>query len=138
MRASDPHSWMWSEALDLLAQAERMHRQAFGPRRSDTRTPCWEPPVDVLETEDETIVIAAMPGVDPATVRVEIDGVAMTLFGERTLPVQVRNATIHRMEVPQGCFRRRVAIPAGNYEGIERTMSNGCLIIVLRKAGRVR
>ena len=31
MRASDPRSWMWSEALEMLARAERMQRQIFQP-----------------------------------------------------------------------------------------------------------
>src|SRR5690348_3309566 len=58
----DPNDWMWSQALQMLAQAERMHRQMFLPvgRRSQA---FWEPPVDVIETEREVLVFAALPGV---------------------------------------------------------------------------
>ena len=33
MNRGDPRDWMWSEALQMLAQAERLHRQVFQPRR---------------------------------------------------------------------------------------------------------
>ena len=42
--------WMWSEACDMLARAERMHRELFRPAGSQARQPAWEPPVDILET----------------------------------------------------------------------------------------
>ena len=46
----------------MLARAERLHRQAFR-LRSSQRVPAWEPPVDVLETGREVLVIVALPGV---------------------------------------------------------------------------
>jgi HSP20 family protein len=138
MRSSNFHDWMWSEALDLLSQADRLHRRAFGPQRTDTRAPSWEPPVDVLETEDEVIVLAAMPGVDPATMSITIEGADLVVSGERVLPAQLRLAKVHRLELPQGSLRRRIPIPDGRYDTIDRTLSNGCLVVVLRKVGGTR
>lgn len=133
MRSSDPRSWMWSDALDMLARAERMHRDVFQPRRGDFRTPCWEPPVDVLETEREIIVLTALPGVDPATIGTVIEEGALVISGERTLPPQLRTATIHRLELPQGRFFRRVPIPPGAYDDVRRASVDGCLVVTLRK-----
>ncbi len=31
MARDDARDWMWSEALQMLAQAERLHRQVFRP-----------------------------------------------------------------------------------------------------------
>ena len=45
MQPKNPLDWMLSEALDSLTRAERM-RQQFGRQEA-----CWEPPIDVLETE---------------------------------------------------------------------------------------
>ena len=56
-------NWMWSEACEMLARAERMHRDFFRPPRERARQPSWEPPVDVLETEREVLVLVALPGV---------------------------------------------------------------------------
>jgi HSP20 family molecular chaperone IbpA len=124
---------MWSEALSMLARAERMHQQMFLPvgRRAPA---AWEPPVDVLETEREVLVFAALPGVDVGKVEVAIDGGSLVIAGHRVLPPQLRTATIHRMELPQGRFERRVALPNGRYDGVRRAEANGCLVISLSKA----
>ena len=46
-----PNNWMWSEACEMLARAERLHRDFFRPTRSAGQLPSWEPPDDVLETD---------------------------------------------------------------------------------------
>lgn len=135
MKKTDPHAWMWSDALEMLSRAERMHRQMFQPAHTTARrrVPCWEPPVDVLETERELLVFAALPGVDPDRINVAIHNGALTISGERTLPPELRTATIHRMELPQGRFERQVALPPGRYEVSRPSVVNGTLAIVLRK-----
>ena len=133
MRGSDPHGWMWSEAIEMLARAERLHQQMFRPRRPTAQMPRWEPPVDVLETEHEVLVLAALPGVDVEQVRAVIEDGALSISGERTLPPELRTAVIHRLELPQGHFERRIALPAGRYDAVLRTTVNGCLLVKLRK-----
>ena len=126
-------NWMWSEALEMMARAERMHREIFQPQRGDPRLACWEPPVDVLETDREVLVFTALPGVDPATITTAIEDGILLISGERILPAELRTAIIHRLELPQGCFRRRVQIPRGVYDDVRRSSANGCLVVTLRK-----
>lgn len=130
--------WMWSEACDVLARVDRLHRQFFQPTRSRERLPVWEPPVDVLETESELLVLVALPGVDSERVEVAIDGAYLVVAGSRVLPPQLQTAVIHRLELPQGYFERRIPLPAGHYDNVERTAAYGCLVITLRKAGAAR
>src|SRR4051794_10525302 len=120
MRRDHPAAWMWAEALQMLSKTERLHRQLFRPagRRADQA--CWEPPVDVLETEHEVLVVAALPGVDPEAVETVIDDGVLVMTGVRVLPRELETAVIHRMELPQGCFERRVGLPAGRYDGVRR------------------
>ena len=122
--------WMWSEACDSLARAERLHRQFFQPRRPGT----WEPPVDILETDREVLLFFALPGVSIDKVEAIIDGADLVVVGTRVLPPQLRTATIHRIELPQGRFERRVRLPAGRYRDVARAAADGCLVITLRKA----
>ena len=129
---SDPHDWMWSEALQMLARAERMHQQMFLPVARQAKI-SWEPPVDVFETEREVMVLAALPGVDVAKVAAGIDGRTLVISGQRTFPPELASATIHRLELPQGRFERRVQLPAGRYDGVKRAELNGCLVISLSK-----
>ena len=65
--------WMWSEALEMLARAERMHRDLFKPAIGKARQPAWEPPVDILETESEVLALVALPGVNSESVEAVID-----------------------------------------------------------------
>ena len=127
-----PNNWMWSEACDMLARAERMHRELFRPARAN-RLPAWEPPVDVLETEREVLVLAALPGVEVEKVEAHIHDGALVISGHRLLPKEWRTAVTHRLELPQGRFERRVTLPAGRYDGVRRAAANGCLLVSLSK-----
>ena len=134
MARGDPRDWMWSDALQMLAQAERLHRQVFRPVASE-RGPSWEPPVDVLESEDAVLILAALPGVDAKKVQVVIEGGALFISGERALPDEFRAAFVHRLELPRGRFARRIDLPPGCYGAVHRSSANGCLAITLTKVG---
>ena len=122
--------WMWSEACDQLVRAERLHRQVFQPRHSGT----WEPPGDILETEREVLIFVALPGVSLDKAEAVIDGADLVIAGTRVLPPQLLTAVIHRIELPQGRFERRVRLPAGRYRDVRRSAADGCLVITLQKA----
>jgi len=132
MRRDDPN-WMWADAVQMLSEAERLHRQLFSPAERRASGACWEPPVDVLETDREVLILAALPGVDPDAVEAAIEDGALVLSGTRVLPPELETAVIHRLELPQGCFARRIPLPAGRYDGVRRVVANGCLLVSLRK-----
>jgi len=130
-----PRDWMWSEACEMLARAERMHRELFRPSTPQAQSPAWEPPVDILETESEVLVLVALPGVDPDDAQALIEDGTLVIAGTRVVPEQLRTATIHRLELPQGRFYRRLRLPAGRYAGVRRAAASGCLIVTLQRAG---
>ena len=132
MAARDVQVWMWSEACEMLARAERLHRQSFGLRPSQ-RTPAWEPPADLLETEREVLVIVSLPGVTIDAVEVAIEDGMLAIGGVRTLPTALREAVIHRLELPQGRFERHLPLPPGRYRNVRRAAVDGCLVISLEK-----
>lgn len=128
-----PNSWMWSEACEMLARAERLHREVFRPGGAVSRLPTWEPPVDVLETTGAVLVLVALPGVDPAQIEAAIEGAELVVSGTRVLPPELQTAVIHRLELPQGRFERRVRLPVGRYGAVRRGSVHGCLAITLEK-----
>lgn len=131
MAGRDPRRWMWAEACEVLEQAERLHRQFFevrpGPR------PGWQPPVDVLETERDVTVIAALPGVPPDRVEVRFEQGVLVIAGHRPLPAEARGGAIHRLEVPHGYFQRMVDLPPGRYQVEREELRDGCLVLRLGK-----
>jgi HSP20 family protein len=133
MPSRDPRNWMLSEAMLALARAERLQNHFFSLRASTTaRVPSWEPPVDVIETAREVLVLIAIPGVDPDKVEAVIEDGTLVVRGRRVLPPELRNGIIHRLELPQGWFERRIPLPAGRYE-VRRHSAHGCLAISLGK-----
>ena len=129
----DPRNLMWAEACALLDKAEQLHRQFFEPAREGTRPARWEPPIDVLETEHELLILVALPGVNPDNVETVIQDGVLVISGQRTLPPELRNARIHRLELPQGRFERRIALPLGRY-AISRFVMDGCVALRLAKS----
>ena len=132
MSTKDPINWMLSNAIETLARAERLHQQFLNLR--PTSEPSWEPPIDVLETEREVLILIALPGVDPDEVIAAIDKGMLVVSGRRVLPAELRNARILRLELPQGRFERRIPLPLGRY-AISRFAANGCIGLRLTKSG---
>jgi HSP20 family molecular chaperone IbpA len=132
MAEHDAISWMWPEACAMIARAERLHRQFFhvGEAR---REPVWEPPIDILEAYRHIVVIVGLPGVPPESIGVTVDDGDLLITGERALPEELAAAWVHRMELPQGRFKRHVPLPRGRYHDVRSTSANGCLYITLTK-----
>jgi HSP20 family protein len=138
MARDTARDWMWSEACEMLVRAERMHRELFRPAGLRERQPTWEPPVDILETEHEVVALIALPGVDVEKAEAAIEDDHLVIAGTRTYPPMLRTAAIHRLELPQGRFYRRVRLPSGRYSSVKRAVADGCLIVTLQKAEAVR
>lgn len=136
-------SWMWDEALSLLEQAERLQRQFFRPVSGAERVraaaaggesvPCWEPPVDVVESADALFVHVALPGVSADTIVVGLESGALTVSALRAFPASARGARLHRVEIPYGRFFRRIALPMQALEPAGRALADGCLTLAFRK-----
>jgi HSP20 family molecular chaperone IbpA len=135
MRSRDLSTWMWGDALSLLEEAERLHRQFVRASLSEARS--WEPPVDVVESEDAVTVYVALPGVPAAAIVAGFDPGGITVSGIRALPAG-RAARIHRIEIPYGRFQRRIALPMHALEPAAQQLVDGCLVLTFRKTKEVR
>jgi len=135
MDPNDRRAWMFADAVDMLMRAERLHRQMFEPQRPAGAVASWEPPVDIIEMDHEVLILAALPGVDPEQINATLEHGILVITGHRKLPPEFQTAVIHRLELPQGRFERRVQLPNVRYTGhVRQGMLNGCLVIGLVKA----
>ena len=123
---------MWSQACELIAEAERLHRQFFRLAAVES-APAWEPPIDVLEDEREIVVVVAMPGVAAERVEVAHEAGALVVRGIRPLPFEGARLRIRQLEIPYGTFERRIALPPGRLEIGRPEIAQGCLVLRLRK-----
>ena len=132
---SDPEDRMWSQAVELIAEAERLHRQFFRLAAVET-APAWEPPIDVFDDEREIVVVVAMPGVAAERIDVALDGATLVVRGTRPLPFDGTRYRLRQLEIPYGAFERRFALPAGRFEVGLPELVQGCLVLRLGKRER--
>ena len=121
---------MWAEAVSALARIDRLNRDFFRPEPAG-----WEPPVDVLEAQNELVIMMALPGVHVGEVEIVLHEDSIAIVGVRRLPPFLQRARVLRMELPHGRFERRLAIPPGRYEITRREIEAGLLVIGLRRYG---
>ncbi|MBB5987197.1 Hsp20/alpha crystallin family protein [Sphingobium lignivorans] len=133
MSSGRSRQWMWADAVGLIDKMERLHREGYSPSRAGRGGVGWEPPVDIIETDHEVLVLVALPGVDPEQAEAFIEDGVLVVRGQRVLPPEIRTARIHRLELPQGRFERRLALPRGRYQDVSRTSAHGCLLVTLHK-----
>jgi HSP20 family protein len=132
---------VWRRAGDLLQQAERIHRNflqiAAGARYrvSHGRTPNWEPPVNVVETDESLWVISALAGLTAERVNVRLEGRELVIAGERPLPKCCNDGELKIWEIPLGHFERRITLVGTDNPLLvgEISFQDGLLIIQLRK-----
>lgn len=127
----DPFKLMWAEALDMLDRANRLQRRFFQPG-SQSGGPWWEPPMDIFESEHELHILIALPGVEPDSLVLLIDGGTLLVSAERPMS-SAAGALLRRLEIPYGRFERHIDLPPGLFELGERNWANGCLKLTLRK-----
>jgi HSP20 family molecular chaperone IbpA len=127
---------MWGEALSLLEQADRLHRQFFRVAGSESAH-TWEPPVDVVETADLLQVHIALPGVSPDSIAIGIDQSGVVVSALRPFPCRETGAHIHRIEIPYGRFERRIELPLHDpympIDLVEKQLLDGVLTLTFRK-----
>ena len=113
MTSRDLSRWMWSEALSLIEQADRLQRQFVRPAQA--KAAMWEPPVDVVETAQAVRVCVALPGAQPDSVTVVLESGAIAIAARRAFPLTGQEsesgAHIRALEIPYGRFERRIALP---------------------------
>src|SRR5262245_23266865 len=129
VRSRDVSSWMWSEALRLLEQADRLHRQFF----LASEPASWEPPLDVIETDGELRLQMALPGVAADAVTVSTGPRGLTVSALRAFPCREAATRIHRVEIPYGRFERSIELPFDRLELAGKSLQDGILTLTFRR-----
>jgi len=141
MASGDWDIVMWQRANDLFQQVERIHRNCLRVaagvqyRSLHGKSSPWEPPVNVVETDDSLWVIAALPGVAADRVNVRLEGREVVIAGERPLPKCCHDGELKIWEIPLGRFERRLTLieERDTLSLRKASLLDGLLIIELRK-----
>jgi HSP20 family protein len=102
--------------------------------QSTVETSQWAPRVDIREEDKRFIILADVPGVDPAGIEVSMDKSILTIKGERKAGRDEDNGKLTRQERVYGVFHRRFALPeSADADGISAQGRHGVLEIVIPK-----
>ncbi len=88
----------------------------------------WIPNVDIVETEDELIVKAEVPGVAPAGLSVSVLGGNLIVQGEKARPDAEAGSKFHLAERAFGRFRRviNLGVPVNTHRA-QASLADGLL-----------
>lgn len=117
---------------DEIKQAfERLFRPDEGDQ-SNVVTSQWTPRVDIKEEDKRFVILADIPGVDPAEIEIQMDKGILSIKGERKKDAS--EGKLSRVERQHGAFYRRFALPdSADAEGISASGKNGVLEVSIPK-----
>ena len=94
----------------------------------------WTPAVDVFETENELVLKADLPEVDPKNVEIQIENGTLTLKGNRAFEDEKNGKGYHRIERSYGSFVRAFSLPETvDPENVKADFKNGVLTMTIAK-----
>lgn len=97
------------------------------------------PNLDVVETNDEIIVKASLPGLKAEDVQITVTGDTLTLRGEFKQETENGDATYHLRERRSGSFERTIPLPVDvQTDKAKADFENGILKITLPKSEAVK
>jgi HSP20 family protein len=94
----------------------------------------WIPAVDVKEEENRFLIIADVPGVEPADIKVHMEKGMLSIEGERHEEHKEEKEGYKRIERVSGSFNRRFNLPdTADADNITAKSRNGTLEISIPK-----
>ena len=113
----------------------RLFEDAFSRMLTEPQTNRpWAPSVDIYETENELVLKADLPDVDPKDIDVRVENQTLNLSGERKFESTENGKGYHRIERSYGRFTRSFAVPNSfDTDKISADYKNGVLTVSLPK-----
>lgn len=127
----------WEPAREMMTLREAMDHlfdDAF--TRPLSRNGNWSTPaIDMYQTGEEVIVKAALPGIKPDAVQINVTGDVLNLKAEVEQEQETNDKAWHIREQRWGKFERSIALPTiVKADKAKADFENGVLTITLPKA----
>jgi HSP20 family protein len=99
----------------------------------------WAPACDIFEDKDGIKIVAEVPGLAPADVKISLENTTLTIRGEKKQVAEEKTERVHRYERSYGVFERSFVLPTTvDAEKVEAEVVNGLLTITLPKIERAK
>ncbi len=112
----------------------RVFQDSLSRLLSEPASRPWSPAVDIYETENELVLKADLPEVDPKNVAIQLENGTLTMKGERRFEEQKNGKGFHRIERGYGSFVRAFSLPdTVDPEHVKADYKQGVLTVTLPK-----
>lgn len=124
----------------LRRELDRLFEDFFGRETMRTTIPTvWEPGVDVMESDDEVIVRAEVPGVKKEDLEVNFSDNTLSIRGESRRETEKKGVSYYRRELIYGSFSRQIPLPSNiQVDKAEARLEDGILEIKIPKAEKAK
>src|SRR3954462_13906629 len=120
--------------FDEVPSGLRLFQDSVSRLFSEPGSRPWAPAVDIFETENELVLKADVPEVDPKSVGIQLENGTLTVKGERRFEDNKNGKGFHRIERQYGSFVRAFSLPdTVDGERVKADYKNGVLTVTLPK-----
>ncbi len=99
----------------------------------------WIPAMDLVETDEDLVVRADLPGISEDDVEIEIKDNVLTVSGERKAEHEQKGEGYHRVERSFGRFARSLSLPRGvDADAVKAGFDEGVLEIRIPKPAEAK
>jgi len=121
-------------ATTLQEQINRVFGDVVGRTGEESNLTPWAPEVDIYETENELVVKADLPDVNPQDLDIRVENNILTIRGERKFDDKANEDNYLRIERSYGSFSRSFSLANSvKSEGIKADYQNGVLTLSIPK-----
>ena len=94
----------------------------------------WVPAMDLVETGEQFLLRADLPGMSEEDIEIELEDGTLTVSGERKAEHEERQEGFHRVERSFGAFSRSLTLPKGvDAEAVTASFDRGVLEVRIPK-----
>lgn len=125
----------WPQAV-VPGEAGALFQRIEGA--ANTEAGPWLPRVDIREEDGQFVLLADLPGVDPATIELQMDRNVLSISGERRHAALAEGQRQVLGERREGRFARRFVLPdSADADGITASGRHGVLEVRIPKKAEV-
>src|SRR3984893_11739645 len=134
MRAMNHWEQPFRGATTLQDQINRIFGEGVRHTGEESNLTPWAPVVDIYETENELVVKADLPDVNPQNLDIRAENNILTIRGERKFESKVNEDNYLRIERAYGSFSRSFSLANSvKTDAIKADYQNGVLTLSLPK-----
>lgn len=125
---------MVSLTFDPFREMDRLTSQLLGT--SSSRGPRWMP-MDLYRVDDHFVVAVDLPGVDPGSIDISVEGNALTVTAARTAPSSDGDYLV--AERPRGRYSRQLMVGRDlDTEKLHASYTDGVLSLTIPVADKAK